>query len=154
MFLTMEVIYEDPELNDAFSWKNFPKATFYRKMLTILFIKCCAEEVIRNGKLFRKRRCMACDYDHPSERRPHIGEFWECDISSILCMYYHDLLVKTYEDAEETIFKDFVKICDERNILQSVMLDCVDWLNYNYKFNVDGMNGAINDYVCLLLSLH
>lgn len=71
---------------------------------------------------------MACDYDHPSERRPHIGEFWECDISSILCMYYHDLLVKTYEDAEETIFKDFVKICDERNILQSVMLDCVDWL--------------------------
>lgn len=97
---------------------------------------------------------MACDYDHPSERRPHIGEFWECDISSIVSMYYHDLLVKTYEDAEETIFKDFVKICDERNIPQSVMLDFVDWSKYNYKFNVDGMNGAINDYVCLLLSLH
>lgn len=47
----MEIIYEDPEPNDAFSWKNLPKSIFYRRMLTILFLKCSAEEVIRNGKM-------------------------------------------------------------------------------------------------------
>lgn len=45
-------------------------------------------------------------------------------------------LLKTYEDKEETISKDFVKICDERNIPQCVMLDFVGWLKYYYKFNV------------------
>lgn len=149
----MEIIYEDPEPNDAFSWKKFPMSIFYRRMLTILFLKCSAEEVIRNGKLFKKRRCMACDYDHPSERRPHIEGIEGCDLSTIVSCYYHDLLVKTYKDAEETVFKDFIKICNERNIPQSVMLDFVDWLKYIYRTNADGVNGAINDYVCILLLL-
>lgn len=96
---------------------------------------------------------MAWDYDHPSERRPHIEGIGEGDLSTIVSVYYHDLLVKTYKNAEEKLFKNFIKICHERNISQSVMSDFVDWLNYNYRTNADGVNGAINDYVCLLLSL-
>lgn len=96
---------------------------------------------------------MAWDYDHPSERRPHIEGIGEGDLSTIVSVYYHDLLVKTYKNAEEKLFKNFIKICHERNISQSVMSDFVDWLNYNYRTNANRVNGAINDYVCLLLLL-
>lgn len=95
---------------------------------------------------------MACDYDHPSERRPHIEGIGECHLSTIVSLYYHDLLVKTYEDAEKTVFKDFIKICNERNIPQSVMLDFVDWLKYIYRTNAGGVNGAIND--CFVYYYH
>lgn len=137
-----EIIFEDPIPKDTFSWKDFPKLIFYRRMLIILFIKCCAEEVIRNGKLLQKRRCMACDYDHPSERRSHIAH-GECDLSLIVSSHYNVLLLKLYRETEEKVCKHFRKICLERDISEQIMAEFIKELEINYTTNADGMNGAI-----------
>lgn len=68
-------------------------------------------------------------------------------------MCYHYLLVKTYKDVEKSVYKYFIKICDEKNKHQNVLLDFVGGRNYFYMTNADEVNGAINDYVCLLLLL-
>lgn len=59
-----------------------------------------------------------------------------------MCYHYY-LLVKTYKDAGETVFNDFVKICDDRDIHQSVLLDFVDWRKYFNRTNADEVSGTI-----------
>lgn len=63
-------------------------------------------------------------------------------------MSFYDLLRETYE--QERYLENFIKVCNEEKIPPNVYKEHSQWIFYNYESNVNGINGAVEDYVNLL----
>lgn len=135
-------------VNSILSLREIPKADFYKRILMVLFIKCCSEDVIKKGKMSQKGLCMGCDYDHPSERRKHVLGL-QCNLRIFIFLHFDQLLGITFKDND--YLDNFITILRGRHIPENIVTEFTDYIEKKNEKDAKDINRNIKDYINLLL---